>query len=267
MPSVVILGAGKIGTSIAQMLSRVDGYAVTLTDSDAERLNYTSAENVEKAQIDAHHRQALEMVLEGKDLVISALPFFLSVPVSQTAAELGVHYFDLTEDVETTRKIKSLAARAETVLMPQCGLAPGFVGIVARDLTRSFDKLEAVRMRVGALPQFPTNALKYNLTWSTDGLINEYCNPCEAIVEGMRREVLPWKAMRNLRWTAPVTRRSTPRAALAPFAKPWKIRSSHWTTKPSVIQGIAICSRCWSTILGLRKNGIYCEKSSSPPSP
>jgi len=191
MPSVVILGAGKIGTSIAQMLSRVDGYAVTLTDSDAERLNYTSAENVEKAQIDAHHRQALEMVLEGKDLVISALPFFLSVPVSQTAAELGVHYFDLTEDVETTRKIKSLAARAETVLMPQCGLAPGFVGIVARDLTRSFDKLEAVRMRVGALPQFPTNALKYNLTWSTDGLINEYCNPCEAIVEGMRREVLP----------------------------------------------------------------------------
>ena len=46
-------------------------------------------------------------------------------------------------------------------------------------------------MRVGALPQFPTNALNYNLTWSTDGLINEYCNPCEAIHEGKLIEVLP----------------------------------------------------------------------------
>jgi len=46
-------------------------------------------------------------------------------------------------------------------------------------LTRRFEKLDSVRMRVGALPLFPTGALKYNLTWSTDGLINEYCNPCD----------------------------------------------------------------------------------------
>src|SRR5213595_426863 len=74
--------------------------------------------------------------------------------------------------------------------MPQCGLAPGFVSVAAQALTRGFDKLERVFMRVGALPQFPTNALKYNLTWSTDGLINEYCNPCEAIIDGSLRETL-----------------------------------------------------------------------------
>jgi saccharopine dehydrogenase-like NADP-dependent oxidoreductase len=73
--------------------------------------------------------------------------------------------------------------------MPQCGLAPGFVSVVGNDLTRGFDRLDRVYMRVGALPQFPTNALKYNLTWSTDGLINEYCNPCEAIVDGRLAEV------------------------------------------------------------------------------
>jgi saccharopine dehydrogenase-like NADP-dependent oxidoreductase len=52
-------------------------------------------------------------------------------------------------------------------------------------------------MRVGALPQFPNNTLKYNLTWSTDGLINEYCNPCDAIVDGQRREVLPLEGLEH----------------------------------------------------------------------
>jgi saccharopine dehydrogenase-like NADP-dependent oxidoreductase len=57
--------------------------------------------------------------------------------------------------------------------------------------------LDSVHMRVGALPQFPTNVLKYNLTWSTDGLINEYCNPCDAIVHGKRREVLPLEGLEH----------------------------------------------------------------------
>jgi saccharopine dehydrogenase-like NADP-dependent oxidoreductase len=84
----------------------------------------------------------------------------------------------------------AIAEGARSAFMPQCGLAPGFVSIAANDLARRFDSLDVVRMRVGALPQFPTNALNYNLTWSTDGLINEYCNPCEAIHAGRKIEVL-----------------------------------------------------------------------------
>jgi saccharopine dehydrogenase-like NADP-dependent oxidoreductase len=84
--------------------------------------------------------------------------------------------------------VKALARGAPTALVPQCGLAPGFISILAHAMTRGFDTLRDVQMRVGALPVFPTNALKYNLTWSTDGLINEYCNPCEAIVDGVLRE-------------------------------------------------------------------------------
>ena len=75
--------------------------------------------------------------------------------------------------------------------MPQCGLAPGFISIAAHDLFKRFDSVQKLRLRVGALPQNPTNRLKYNLTWSTDGLINEYLNPCEAILNGKRVEVLP----------------------------------------------------------------------------
>src|SRR5207249_4998570 len=85
----------------------------------------------------------------------------------------------------------------DQIFMPQCGLAPGFVSIAANHLARKFDKLDEVRMRVGALPQFPTNEMKYNLTWSTDGLINEYGNPCEAIYQGRFIQTLPLEGLEH----------------------------------------------------------------------
>jgi hypothetical protein len=100
--------------------------------------------------------------------------------------------------------------------MPQCGLAPGFIGIVAHHLAQGFDTLHDVKMRVGALPAFPTNSLKYNLTWSVDGLINEYCHPCEAIHDGRPdRRCCRSRGWSTSRWTAPNTRPSTPPAAWA----------------------------------------------------
>jgi saccharopine dehydrogenase-like NADP-dependent oxidoreductase len=110
-----------------------------------------------------------------------------------------VSYFDRTEDVATTDAFVDIAKRAGDgqIFMPQCGLAPGFISIVAHDLISWFERVETVRMRVGALPQFPTGELKYNLTWSTDGLINEYCNPCEAIHAGKRIELLPLEGLEN----------------------------------------------------------------------
>ncbi|WP_442793017.1 saccharopine dehydrogenase family protein [Rhizobium sp. SL86] len=122
--------------------------------------------------------------LSGKFAVLSAAPFNLTGLIAQAAKTAGVHYLDLTEDVATTKKVEQLAEGADVAFIPQCGLAPGFISIVANDLARNFDSLDSVRMRVGALPQYASNALNYNLTWSTDGLINEYIEPCEAIVEG-----------------------------------------------------------------------------------
>jgi saccharopine dehydrogenase-like NADP-dependent oxidoreductase len=85
--------------------------------------------------------------------------------------------------------VKELAEGAPTAFIPQCGLAPGFISIVAHDIASRFDTLDTVRLRVGALPQYPSNALSYNLTWSTDGVINEYIERCEAVVDGKLREV------------------------------------------------------------------------------
>ena len=124
--------------------------------------------------------------------MLSAAPFHLTTRIAEAAAGAGVHYLDLTEDVASTRRVKRTGALgASSAFIPQCGLAPGFISIVANDLASRFDTLESVRMRVGALPQYPSNALNYNLTWSTDGVINEYCEPCEAIVEGELVEVPP----------------------------------------------------------------------------
>lgn len=124
-------------------------------------------------------------------MAISACPYFLTPVIAKAARRAGSHYFDLTEDVASTRTVMQLAADANTAFVPQCGLAPGFISIVANDVASRFDSLRDVQLRVGALPIYPNNALKYNLTWSTDGLINEYCNPCEAIVDGNLRETAP----------------------------------------------------------------------------
>src|SRR5690606_22223149 len=104
---------------------------------------------------DVEDGRTLRRLMKGRDAVISALPFYLNVRVAKAARAARLHYFDLTEDVETTRAVKDIAKGATTAFMPQCGLAPGFVSIVAFDLARRFDKVESVRMRVGALPQYP----------------------------------------------------------------------------------------------------------------
>jgi saccharopine dehydrogenase-like NADP-dependent oxidoreductase len=150
---------------------------------------------VERVVADVEDRGVLDRMMDGQDAVVSALPFYLNVKVADAAREAGIHYFDLTEDVATTRAIKKLARGAKSAFMPQCGLAPGFISIVANHLAGRFETLDTVRMRVGALPQYPTNALNYNLTWSTDGLINEYCNPCEAIHQGKRIDTLPLEGL------------------------------------------------------------------------
>jgi saccharopine dehydrogenase-like NADP-dependent oxidoreductase len=130
-------------------------------------------------------------------VTLSACPYFLTPVIAAAAKAAHSHYFDLTEDVESTRFVKSLALDSSTAFVPQCGLAPGFISIVANDVASRFEQLHDVKMRVGALPTFPSNALKYNLTWSTDGLINEYCNPCEAIVDGVLRETSPLEELEH----------------------------------------------------------------------
>lgn len=198
MRRVLLLGGGKIGRMIARFLADSGDYHVRVGDVDEQRLARLGGRDpIETRIFDAKDADALADALQDCHAVVSALSYYFNPAIAETARKCGVSYFDLTEDIETTRKVRQIAEAAGEgqVFMPQCGLAPGFISIVARHLANHFDKLDTVRMRVGALPQFPSNRLKYNLTWSTDGLINEYCNPCEAIHDGRRLEVLPLEGL------------------------------------------------------------------------
>jgi saccharopine dehydrogenase-like NADP-dependent oxidoreductase len=190
MKKVMLVGGGKIGTAITEFLAGSGDYQVTVADKDAASLDrMPKKRSVELRQVEIADARDFAREVEGHDIVLMATPYTLTSIIAEAAKRAGAHYLDLTEDVESTRTIKRLADGASTAFIPQCGLAPGFISIAAYDLAKKFDKLRDVQMRVGALPVFPHNALKYNLTWSTDGLINEYCNPCESIRDGVRIEV------------------------------------------------------------------------------
>ncbi|WP_137936214.1 saccharopine dehydrogenase NADP-binding domain-containing protein [Chitinivorax sp. B] len=200
MYPILIVGAGKIGASIAKLLHHSGDYKVTVADRDPAALDRLAKYvPVETTVLDVKSPQDLARALDGKKGVLSACSFDINPGIAEAALHAGVSYFDLTEDVETTRRIRELAKEAKEgqIFMPQCGLAPGFIGILGYALAKRFDKLDSVKMRVGALPQYPHNHLKYNLTWSTDGLINEYCNPCEAIVSGKPIEVLALEGLEH----------------------------------------------------------------------
>jgi saccharopine dehydrogenase-like NADP-dependent oxidoreductase len=204
MHRVLILGAGKIGALISGLLAESGSYRVHLADVDG-----AAAEAVVRAHdtgnlvsfaFDAGNAGALAQHLAEHpvDAVISSLPFYCNVAVAEAARRARSHYFDLTEDVEVTRAVRTIAVGAEQAFVPQCGLAPGFISIAAAELITHFDELRAVKLRVGALPQHPNNVLKYSLTWSTDGLINEYGNPCQAISDGRLVELAPLEGLEEI---------------------------------------------------------------------
>ncbi len=204
MHRVLILGAGKIGALISGLLCSSGAYQVQLADVDGAVAEAVVKAHAQKGltahALDARSREALDRHLAEHpvDAVISSLPFYCNVTVAEAARRAAIHYFDLTEDVAVTRAVRAVATGSIQAFVPQCGLAPGFISIAAAELITHFEKLRAVKLRVGALPQHPNNVLKYSLTWSTEGLINEYGNPCQAIVDGRSVEVAPLEGLEEI---------------------------------------------------------------------
>ena len=204
MHKVLVLGAGKIGALISGLLAETGDYEVHVADvSEGVAQAVVDAHKIDNMHaygFDARDASTLDAHLRAHpvEAVISSLPFYCNVGVAEAARKAGAHYFDLTEDVAVTRAVRRIADGADTAFVPQCGLAPGFISIAANALIAHFDELRSVKLRVGALPQHPNNVLKYSLTWSTEGLINEYGNPCEAIVEGRPTEVAPLEGLEEI---------------------------------------------------------------------
>lgn len=195
--NVLILGAGKIGSLIACLFAGAEDYSVHIGDLEGDVAgSHTQGEfsdRIHSVQLDAQDKKAIvDFVTQHKiTALVSGLPYYCNKLVAQVAADHNLHYFDLTEDVEITRFVQTVSEGRDTAFVPQCGLAPGFISIVTNALMQNFETVDTVKMRVGALPVNPNNALKYSLTWSTDGLINEYGNLCYGIENGTMTTLLP----------------------------------------------------------------------------
>lgn len=174
---------GKVGSLVGTLLHK--------------RFNVTGFDKAEPArklpfpviQGDVQDVKTLREHLPKFDAVVSCMPYNLNLPIAEIAHEIGIHYFDLTEDVPTTTAIRKMAETATSVFAPQCGLAPGLIGIVGADLAKRFTKIRDLELRVGALPRYPNGLMGYSFTWSPAGVINEYINDSEVIHNGVRKMV------------------------------------------------------------------------------
>lgn len=184
LDKVSVLGLGKVGLLAATFLDEAGLQVVGIDQAPPRR-----PPNFPTRICDISDAAAVRKELAGSDAVLSCLPFHLNRAIAAAAHELGIHYFDLTEDVATTQTILELSKTSKGLMAPQCGLAPGFVAIVAAAQIAGFDECRSVRMRVGALPQYPTGLLGYSFNWSPEGVVNEYLNDCEVVEEGVRKWV------------------------------------------------------------------------------
>ena len=185
MKKILTLGLGKVGTLVGVLLSK----DFEVTGIDKQKPHYLFDLPFTVLEGDVTDTAFMTKTMAEFDAVVSALPYFLNKAIAQIAYDQGKHYFDLTEDVDTTNFIRELSKTSKGVMAPQCGLAPGLIGIVGADLTKSFTKLRDIELRVGALPRYPNGLMAYSFTWSPAGVINEYLNDAEAIHNGERKMV------------------------------------------------------------------------------
>jgi saccharopine dehydrogenase-like NADP-dependent oxidoreductase len=184
LDKIAVLGLGKVGTLAAKLLHRT-GLEVIGFDNRAPHEALPFAVRT----VDVVSEDGLRIATQGFDAVLSCLPYRVNKRIAAAAHVQGMHYFDLTEDVPTTQAIRELSKTSRGLMAPQCGLAPGFVGIVGAAQVGAFDECRSLRLRVGALPQHPTGLMGYAFNWSPEGVVNEYLNDCEVIEGGVRKMV------------------------------------------------------------------------------
>nr|MCU0376533.1 saccharopine dehydrogenase NADP-binding domain-containing protein [Chitinophagaceae bacterium] len=142
MKHIAVVGLGKVGALVGTLLGEI--FKVTGVDlqEPTEALPFAVTTG------DVSNPAFLKEILTKQDAVVSCLPYYLNIKVAEVAYEAGIHYFDLTEDVATTAAIRKMAETSKGAMAPQCGLAPGFIGIVGADLYNRFTRLRDVELRV-----------------------------------------------------------------------------------------------------------------------
>ncbi len=158
---------------------------------------------------DNNSRKLAIELMKPADAIVSALPYDYNYELAKLAVEAGTHFCDLGGNNTIVDKEFSLHEEAEAKgvkIIPDCGIAPGAVSIVAAhgiEKLGGVDNVDYVKIRVGGLPQHPQGDLKYMIVFSVHGLINEYIEPTEILIEGERAIVESMMGVEELEFPQP----------------------------------------------------------------
>jgi lysine 6-dehydrogenase len=178
---LLVLGAGQQGSACAyDLLERTD-HEVVLADRTVDRvapfLEPYVGGRLQLLMLNADDRAAVRSAMDGVAATMSALPYYLNYPMTEIAVEAGSHFCDLGGNTGIVVQQKELAGRAREAgvsIVPDCGLAPGMVNILAAEGIRQLDRPREVYLKVGGLPQRPEPPLSYQVVYSLEGVLDYY---------------------------------------------------------------------------------------------
>jgi lysine 6-dehydrogenase len=209
---MLVLGAGLQGSACAyDLLQNPDVSQVRLADLRfdhlAEFLKPLSGPRLIPTTLDVRDREAVLAVMRESDAVMSAIPYYLNLQLAECAVEAGVHFCDLGGNTEIVFQQKALAERASAkgvTIIPDCGVAPGMVNILAEHGIRQLDTVDSVRIYVGGLPQNPEPPLNYQVVYSLEGVLDYYTTRSWVLRDGQRNQVAALSEREPVEFPAPV---------------------------------------------------------------
>lgn len=210
---MLVLGAGLQGSACAYDLLQNDAITeVRLADRTVEHLPkflqpYVDGERLKLITLDVKDAPAVKAAMSGVQAVMCALPYYFNLPMNEAAIAAGAHFCDLggnTEIVQQQKQLDASAKRAGVTVIPDCGLAPGMVNILAQLGIDRLDQTEAVRIFVGGLPQEPTGPLKYQIVYSIEGVLDYYTTLSWMVRDGKRVQVAALSEIEPVQFDEPV---------------------------------------------------------------
>ena len=209
---MLVLGAGLQGSACAfDLLQNPDVREVRLADLNIDHLPPFlapfSGPRLIPTRVDVRAREAVLALMRESDAVMSAIPYYFNFPLAELAVEAGVHFCDLGGNTEIVFQQKGLNAKAveqQVTVVPDCGLAPGMVNVLAQYGISQLDTVSAVRMFVGGLPQDPQPPLNYQIVYSLEGVLDYYTTLSWVLRDGKREQVKALSERETVRFAEPV---------------------------------------------------------------
>ena len=209
---MLVLGAGLQGSACAyDLLQNPDVTEVRLADLNIshipEFLAPYSGKRLVPTHVDVRDRAAVLAVMRESDAAMSAIPYYFNLDLARLAVEAGTHFCDLGGNTEIVLQQKELdaAAKAKNItVIPDCGLAPGMVNILAQHGIEQMDKVSSVKIFVGGLPQHPEPPLNYQIVYSLEGVLDYYTSLSWVLRDGKRTRVKALSEREDVSFAAPV---------------------------------------------------------------